>query len=296
MKKRFYATLCLLTALGTGAFAQRHCDVEVLPLIGPADGSNYSCNTTVVSGYYFVNNGPDTLRSTDSFQLFDPNVDNAANGADPLDPTTWFVYANVKPTGTVLNGVVDTVPSPALNIPPGDTILYYKWNDTVTRLCSLILADTTATSVDGESIDYYVFTQTGTVPPNGKYYWLARFAGFYGTNVVDTVTDNNFQFNTITLNCNTTSINDVNHKKVNLTVYPNPANNTINFKYSFLKSENVTARIMDLTGRTLKTVNLGKASPGDHQFEIQINELPTGTYLLEFATDNSKGISKFTKN
>jgi hypothetical protein len=123
--KRIYASLALLLSIGTGAFAQRHCDVEILPLIGPADGSTYTCNGTVVSGYYFVNNGPDTIKATDSFQLTDPNMDNATLGADPLDFSTFY-YFNGYPTGTQINGLIgDSVRSTPKDIAPGDTIIYY---------------------------------------------------------------------------------------------------------------------------------------------------------------------------
>lgn len=294
--KRIYATLGLLMVLGTAAFAQRNCNVAVLPLIGPADSSTYACNTHVVSGYYMVNLGPGTIKSTDTLIITDPNLDNT-----DVDPGYFAIY-NAYPTGLVLNGVVnDTVLAPTMDIPPGDTILYYQWNDTVTRLSTLINADEPLVINDnGDTVFNYVYTESGSVPPNGNYYWMAQFIRFRtDAGGADTAYDddysNNQQLNYITVSC-TTGINDVNYKKVNLIVYPNPANSTINFKYDFLKSANVSARIMDLTGRTLKQISLGKVNSGDHKFEIQINELPMGTYLLEFATDDSKGISKFTKN
>ena len=298
--KRIYASLLLLLAAGTGAFAQRHCDVKILPLIGPADNSNYACNGTVVSGYYFVNNGPDTIKSTDSFQLTDANMDNATNGADPLNFSSFY-YFNGYPTGLALNGAIgDSVLAPTKDIAPGDTIIYYQWNDTVTRLSTLVLKDTYAISDDpntlGDTVDYYVFTPAGQVPPNGTYYWVARFAGFYNPSiVVDTVSSNNFAFNTITLSC-ATGIHDANFNKVGFTVYPNPANSTIYFNYTFNKADAITARVMDLTGKTIKSINLGKVMPGSQKFEIDVNGIPAGTYLLEFTTGDTKGISKFTKN
>jgi len=296
--KRIYASLLLLAGACTGAFAQRHCDVEVLPLIGPADGSNYSCNGTVVSGYYFINHGPDPIMPTDSFLIFDPNIDQGSEGAIYNDISSFYYYWGY-PTGQVLNGYVgegeNAERAPTVQINPGDTIIYYQWNDTITRLCALIKTDTSVTSVDGDPMDYYVFTPEGQVPPNGEYLWLARFAGFYNsTDVVDTVFDNNYKFNSINLGC-ATGINDVKYNKVNLTVYPNPTNNAINFNYTFAKAAIVTARVMDLTGRTVKAVNLGKAVPGVNQFKVDVNELPIGTYLLEFTAGDIKGISKFTK-
>lgn len=279
----------------TGAFAQRHCDVEMAPLIGPANGLNYPCNATVVSGYYLINRGPDVVKSYDSFFIADPNIYNKELGADSNDITTFYYYTGY-PTGLALNGVDGDQRAPTFDIPVGDTIIYYQWNDTITRLSTLILADTYAISVDNDTMDYYVFTDTGKVPPNGNYYWLARFLTWRNDgDVVDTVGANNFQFNGITISCNSTGIKDTKYSKIALNVYPNPASNSIYFNYTFDKATLVTTRIMDLTGRTLKTVNLGKASPGNQKFEIDVNELPAGTYLLEFATSDSKGVAKFTK-
>lgn len=292
--KRIFSTLGLLTLCLSGVYAQRHCDVEVLPLIGPADSSNYSCNGTVVSGYYLINNGPDAILATDTLIITDPNLDNTE-----VDPGYFAIYY-AYPTGLVLNGVInDTVPAPKMNIPAGDTILYYQWNDTVTRLSTLINADTPLViNENGDTVFNYVYTAAGQVPPNGNYYWMAQFIGFENdtTIVRDTVPSNNAELNYITVNCTTSGINDVNFNRVALNVYPNPASNNINFRYSFVKTTEVNARIMDLTGRTLKIVSLGKVSAGEQKFEVDINGLPKGTYLLEVTTDSSKGISKFTKD
>jgi hypothetical protein len=292
--KKIYFLFAAILGITASAQAQRHCDVEVLPLIGPADSSNYSCTSSVVSGYYMVNNGPDTIKATDTLIITDPNLDNTE-----VDPGYFAIY-NAYPTGLVLNGVVDTVLAPRMDIAPGDTILYYQWNDTVTRLSTLINADEPLIiDENGDTVFNYVYTASGQVPPNGNYYWMAQFVRFRdggGVVVVDTVFSNNAQLNYITLNCTTSGINDLNFNKVALNVYPNPASNTINFQYSFIKTTEVNARIMDLTGRTLKIISLGKASAGEQKFEVNISGLPKGTYLLEVTTDSSKGISKFTKD
>jgi hypothetical protein len=294
--KRMYASLALLLIAATGAFAQRHCDVSVLPLIGPADSSLYPCNATVVSGYYLVNNGPDTILSSDTLIITDPNLDNTQ------DQPGYISINYAYPTGTQLNGLTSdqSALAPTMDIPPGDTIIYYQWNDTITRLWTLVNADTPLVINDnGDTVFNYVLTpDDGTsIPPNGHYYWMAQFLSFTdSTQAIDTASGNNAQLNYITINCSATSINDTKYSKVSLNVYPNPTSNTINFSYTFQKATTVTTRIMDLTGRTLKTINLGKAMPGTQNYQIDVNELPAGTYLLEFATDDTKGVSKFTKD
>jgi hypothetical protein len=295
--KKIYAILGLMLAFGTGAFAQRHCDVEILPLIGPANNSNYSCTGQVLSGYYFINNGPDAILSTDSFQLFDANMDNAAEGADPLNFASFFYFSGF-PTGLQINGLIgDSVRSTPMDIPAHDTLIFYQWSDTLQRLSTLILADTYAISDDGNSdtMDYYVFTPAGQAPANGTYLWPVVFAGFYGSDVVDTVITNNIQFSKITINC-VTSIHDVNYNKMTFTAYPNPTSNTVHFNYNFTKATTVSASIMDMTGRRFKTIDLGRAGPGDQKYTIDVNALAPGTYLLEVTTGDSRGMAKFTKN
>jgi hypothetical protein len=290
--KRIYASLALLLAIGTGAFAQqRHCDVKVLPLVGPVDSFLYPCTGGVLSGYIMINQGPDTLRSTDTLMITDPNLDNTT-----VDPGSFAFYP-AYPSGSIVTGGGDET-LPLYDIAPGDTILNYQWTDSAVRLASLINGDTPLVydQTLGDTVFNFVYTPYDTLPPQGHYYWMSRFVGFIDSaNVTDDSPNNNASLSFITLSC-VTGIHDLKYNNVSLTVYPNPTNDAINFNYTFTKSTNVTARVMDLTGRTFKTVNLGKSSPGNQRYQINVNELPTGMYLLEFTTDDSKGIAKFTKD
>ncbi len=287
--KRIYASLALLLIAATGAFAQqRHCDVSVT-LVGPAPG-NYACSSGVLSGYVMINNGPDTVKASDTLIITDPNLDNTTVPAGQV--AIYYAY----PSGPVaIGGPTDS--TVFYDIKPGDTILNYQWIDSASRLSSLINADTPIIYDPslGDSVYNWVYTPYGTAPANGNYIWLAQCLGFQDSlSVTDTGISNNLAAAAIVINC-TTAINDTKFSNVALTVYPNPTSDNIYFNYTLTKAAVVTSRIMDLTGRTLKTVNLGKAAPGTQKFEINVNDLPAGTYLLEFTADDKKGISKFTK-
>lgn len=272
--KRIYTTLALLGAFSLGAQAQRHCDVELVHVFGPLENTTVTCTQDFLSGYIFVNNGPDDILATDSFWVRDGN---------PAADQAYKVIA----TGIVENGMIDAnTPSPAVTVGVGDTIILYKWNDQVSRLKTL---RSTASPYEYVYPDAAIFD-------NGDYLYPIEFLGFNKeTEVVDTFIDNNFAWNKITINC-TTGLNDLlkGQSKTQLNVYPNPANNTISFNYAFDKATTATIRISDITGRTVIVKETGKNSAGEKKFTVDVAALHTGTYFVELVTEEKRGISKFT--
>ncbi len=92
--KKICTSLFLLGAFAIGANAQRHCDVELVHVFGPLDNAVLTCTQDFLSGYIFVNNGPDDILPTDSFWVRDGN---------PEADKAYKVVA----TGTVENGMID---------------------------------------------------------------------------------------------------------------------------------------------------------------------------------------------
>lgn len=102
---------------------------------------------------------------------------------------------------------------------------------------------------------------------------------------------------TITLKKSATSIFDVNAGiKESLKTYPNPTHGSLNFEYNFEKATTATARISDITGRTVLVKEFGKNSVGTRQFSLDVSALNAGTYIIEFLSDDKRAISKFTVN
>jgi hypothetical protein len=255
--------------------AQRHCDVAIQALYGPFDSTTFGCNNHIKSGYVFINKGPDNIYATDTFFFRDPNADSSG----PV-----YIFRPTGPLQTPGTGV-------AVNVAVGDTIFNYQWTDSLSRILQLRKIDSPYTIVyaPNNGADGFI--------PNGTYYYPIEFLGFKDeTKVIDTVRKNDAAWPVVIINCDPTNLHDVKHHRIALTVYPNPANNSIYFKYNFLKSSKVSVRILDLTGRTFKAVDFGKVTQGTQQFEIDINKLSAGTYILEYTTEEDKGIAKFTKN
>ena len=73
-------------------------------------------------------------------------------------------------------------------------------------------------------------------------------------------------FNDISLS---TGINELDKKQVN--VYPNPANNVLNFDLNVV---NANVQLFDITGKILKLINTNK-----NKFSVSLNEFNNGIYF-----------------
>jgi hypothetical protein len=79
-----------------------------------------------------------------------------------------------------------------------------------------------------------------------------------------------------------------------LAIYPNPASDKVNFKYTFPKSSEVSVRITDIAGRTALTKDFGKQAQGEKEFMLDISALQNGVYYIELISDNKRAINKLT--
>lgn len=63
-------------------------------------------------------------------------------------------------------------------------------------------------------------------------------------------------------------------------IYPNPAHQTFEIRYSQAKAGDVNIAIYDTLGRLVRQVVQQRwLAPGLHQFEVEVTELPAGAYL-----------------
>jgi hypothetical protein len=77
-----------------------------------------------------------------------------------------------------------------------------------------------------------------------------------------------------------------------LKTYPNPAVNQLSFDYNFTRQESATAKILDATGRTILVKEFENNS-GNQKFDLDINSLNTGSYILQFIVGDKTMMSKF---
>ena len=78
-----------------------------------------------------------------------------------------------------------------------------------------------------------------------------------------------------------------------LNVYPNPATDYLNVEFSISEAQNVTYKLLDLTGKTLKQSQMESVA-GTNQYQLNIQGVASGLYLLEISTTNGKSVRKIT--
>ena len=76
-----------------------------------------------------------------------------------------------------------------------------------------------------------------------------------------------------------------------INVFPNPTDNNINVTWTGLKSARVTVCVMDMEGRTLKSVDVAMPSNGT---VISVGQLPAGMYMCQVASGGRRYYNKFT--
>ena len=79
--------------------------------------------------------------------------------------------------------------------------------------------------------------------------------------------------------------------------YPNPFNPFTKIKFDVPENTNVTFRIFDISGKIVKTINLGMQGPGrEHFFWDATNQsgetVSAGLYLYMVETDNFTSVRK----
>ena len=80
-----------------------------------------------------------------------------------------------------------------------------------------------------------------------------------------------------------------------LSLYPNPALNSITLQYELIKENNVVVTIYDGTGRNVFKSNW-KQTEGVHKTNINISSFKNGIYLLRLSTGNRTAVERFVIN
>lgn len=75
-------------------------------------------------------------------------------------------------------------------------------------------------------------------------------------------------------------------------IFPNPASEKVNIKLENLNSRNITILIYDLMGRLLKDNIISNVESESINIEMDINDLPAGSYIMNIKTDKENRQSK----
>lgn len=93
-------------------------------------------------------------------------------------------------------------------------------------------------------------------------------------------------------NCFPSSIGSIGNDGFAVTgLYPNPAVNSTNVQFNLTKNADVNIAIMDINGRTVKTINKTNLNAGANTVNIGTSELAAGNYVVALETSTGGAIA-----
>lgn len=91
---------------------------------------------------------------------------------------------------------------------------------------------------------------------------------------------------TASVRLNLTGIQAVNNNLNIKSISPNPASQLANVYLGLKNSSNITINLVDLSGRVLKSYYEGNQGAGTHQFQLDISNITSGSYIVNIIGSN----------
>jgi hypothetical protein len=288
--KRIYFTLALLAAIGTGASAQL---ADLSSFVDMADntalyaGDSFQTNPSLGDIHQpygiwgVVNNGPDQIDSGSTVWVLTPaNSFTTVDSGLPSD-STMGISGYYAPRDAAADSVV--LAFSYLHVDSINTLLNIDSFENGSSRYFVVIMVPRQHLVEGNTYGFFMDVYgTGDDPQS--------------TDNTDTVHDNNMAYVSVIWHGNAVGIQEMlNETAHTITIFPNPAQNVLNFKYGFVSATKTsTVNVVDMSGRVVLSKELGSHSFGTQQFNLDVSSLPEGNYLLKLSTDYVSAVSKFT--
>jgi len=131
----------------------------------------------------------------------------------------------------------------------------------------------------------------------GTYHLYVEVAGRYADPFVFTLSADNPTLSGIDFEINSTNVVATDIEQVasiqNFQVYPNPASTSATLAFQLDQATEVTVTLMDMAGRSLKTLDLGNQI-GEVQTSIELEDLSRGMYLLRVQMGAESDVIRLT--
>lgn len=124
---------------------------------------------------------------------------------------------------------------------------------------------------------YITYFNLLNLSPKTKYYWRVKAWNEAG----EGNWSEPYNFTTMDL----TSVSDILSNKYNLIVYPNPANNQLQFSFDYSKVAYANISIFNLNGIKVLSKDNNFVQSGTNSIKFDVSSLPNGMYLWQLSID-----------
>ena len=83
--------------------------------------------------------------------------------------------------------------------------------------------------------------------------------------------------------------------QLQLVIFPNPTDNLLHITYTLKNADNLKCTILDLQGKVVKEINVGKQSIGEQKQSISLENLAAGNYTVQIQGQNFSIHKKIVK-
>jgi hypothetical protein len=159
------------------------------------------------------------------------------------------------------------------------TTLYTKYADILATVAGATTSEFTPTNTQwrNETIDL--------TPYVGNNKALIKFTA------INNYENNMYLDNINIISTSTVGINNFDNKKLNLNLFPNPANETVHIYFENLANESINIQFINAQGQHVKTMML-QSKVGANREDLYISDLQTGVYFVKINTSLGIGIKK----
>lgn len=216
-----------------------------------------------------------------------------------LDEGKVIVIAWVMPCAGCIGPSLEayTVAQSFESTHPGQ-VLYYMVDDYANTTCSTLNswannnsmgeADAYFSNADIDMLDYGTpgMPKIVVVGCSGHavYYNKNYTAAGIGDAINEALTD-----------CNTISAIEENENNIHeLSVFPNPVNNTATISYEITEASIVTVDVLNLMGESVLIVSNSNQNAGLIEFQFDTNSLKDGFYLVRIHSNKGEKVTKFS--
>lgn len=77
-----------------------------------------------------------------------------------------------------------------------------------------------------------------------------------------------------------------------MNIYPVPATEEANVHFTLEEKENITIDLIDMTGRSISSEELGIVLPGEHVHGINVADLRSGMYFIQLSSPNGRSVER----
>ena len=235
--------------------------------------------------------------STLSSSLNDPY----AGTCNLLNSTTWWTtqkpYTEPAVLKAQVNLIAPVLPAcPTTETPnqdtcfnPGASVRFYFFlrNETIGDTAHLRI-------INPDGSTFYTWTHNSTTDYIASYwYWVRTLPSFTGVYTFETIYNGITCSTNFAVNCGTlgaTSVTELSQ----ITVYPNPANNTLNLEMKNIDNGTYQVTLKNVVGQPVMTRDAAVADNALQQ-TFSIATLPNGIYFLTIESGNTRIVRKIVK-